>query len=93
MENVSLNETKKILAEGDTFTLTATITPAEVTNKEVTWKSSSNEIAIVDQSGKVTARKAGLATITVTTKGGNRTATCEIVVMAPSADTVIGIEL
>lgn len=93
MENVSLNETKKILAEGDTFTLTATITPAEVTNKEVTWKSSSNEIAIVDQSGKVTARKAGLATITVTTKEGNRTATCEIVVMAPSADTVIGIEL
>ena len=56
---VTLNKTSISLIEGDTETLTATIAPSDATNKEVSWKSSDATIATVDNSGKVTAVKAG----------------------------------
>ena len=73
----------KILAElkiNESVELKATISPADATNKEVTWTSSDEKIAKVDANGKVTAVGAGKATITVTTKDGNFKATCEVVV-------------
>ena len=69
---VSLNKTELSLVVGSTETLTATVEPATATNKAVTWKSSNPAIAEVDETGKVTAKQAGTAAITVTTKdGGN----------------------
>ena len=66
--------------EGDTKTLTATITPNDADNKSVTWSSSNESTATVDQSGKVTAVKAGKTTITVKTVDGGFTASCVITV-------------
>ena len=80
---ISLNNSNLSLYTGKTATLTATVTPENATNKAVTWKSSDDTIATVDNNGKVTAVKEGTATITVTTEDGNKTATCTVTVTRP----------
>lgn len=76
---VALDKTSLEMEEGDTVTLTATISPANATNKNVSWSSSDNTVATVED-GKVTALKGGAATITVTTADGGKTASCDVVV-------------
>lgn len=77
---VKVNKTALTLEEGNSETLTATVSPDNASNKSVTWKSSATDIATVDGSGKVTAVKAGSATITVTTADGGKTADCSVTV-------------
>ena len=79
---VSLSKTELSLTEAATETLTATVAPENATNKEVTWSTSDAAIATVSDAGVVTAVKAGSATITCTTKDGNKTATCAVTVTA-----------
>ncbi len=84
---VSLNQSSKSIVEGDSFTLTATLTPANATNKAVTWTTSNPAVAnVVD--GVVTGVSAGEATITVTTVDGSFTATCVVTVTALPSKTV-----
>jgi len=78
---VSLNKSSLELTEGDSETLTATITPDNATNKKVTWSSSNSSVATVSE-GKITAVKAGTATITVKTEDGSKTAECKVTVKA-----------
>lgn len=66
--------------KGNVFTLTATVLPANATNKAVTWESSDQTVATVDGDGKVTCVDGGTATITVKTVDGNKTATCLLTV-------------
>lgn len=75
------------LTEGKTAILSATVTPAEA-NQNVTWTSSDKTVATVDTEGKVTAKAAGNAKITATTKDGTGlTATCAVTVTAaPKAE-------
>ena len=77
--SVSLNKTALALETGDSETLIASILPTTATNKEVTWTSSNTSVATVS-GGTVTAVGAGSATITVKTKSGAKTATCEVTV-------------
>ena len=79
---VSLDKTTLTLTEGETSTLTATVAPANATNKEVTWSSSNTDVATVSNSGVVSAKAVGNATITVTTVDGNKVATCSVKVNA-----------
>ena len=74
-----MNHTEKSLKVDENLNLVATVAPDNATNKTVTWKSSNEDVAIVEN-GVVTAKKEGTATITVTTVDGNKTATCEITV-------------
>jgi hypothetical protein len=68
---------------GDAFTATATVQPANATNKAVTWSSNNTGVATVGQTtGLVTAVSAGAATITVTTDDGGHTATVAVTVQA-----------
>ena len=90
--NVTLNKDKLELAEGETAQLKATILPTNATNKKVTWTSSNESIATVDQSGNVKAVSKGTATITVTTKDGGHTATC-LVTVTEKAVPVTGVTL
>ena len=76
---VSLDKTELSLTVGGTETLTATVVPANATNKAVTWTSSNPSVATVEN-GVVTAVSAGTATITVTTEDGAKTATCTVTV-------------
>lgn len=78
--SINLNKTIANLTVGDTATLMATVAPANAANKAVTWKSSNNAVATVDNSGKVTAVGAGTAAITVTTVDGGKTAACNVTV-------------
>jgi hypothetical protein len=79
---VSLNKSSTTLTVGDTEQLTATIAPANATNKAVTWTSSNNSAATVSSTGLITAKAAGETTITVTTSDGSYTATCDVTVEA-----------
>ena len=79
---VSLNKDSLNLYVGGNETLTATITPDNATNKNVTWSSDTPSVASVNN-GIVTAVAPGTATITVTTEDGNKTATCAVTVEKP----------
>ena len=67
---------------GDSYTLTPSITPSDAVTS-YTWSSDNSNVATVSQSGKVTAKSAGTANITVKTDNG-KTATCKITVEAPA---------
>lgn len=77
---VSLDATSKTLTEGETFTLTATVAPADASNKLITWSSSDETVAKVDKDGEVVSIAPGTATITVKTVDGNYTASCDVTV-------------
>ena len=80
VEKVSLNKSATTLTEGESETLTATITPSNATgDKTVKWSSSNAEVAAVDSNGKVTAKKAGTAVITATSSN-RKTASCTVTV-------------
>ena len=79
---VSLNKTSLDMKVGDSETLTATVAPSNATNQSVTWSSNKTSVATVDANGKVTAAGVGEATITVTTKDGSKTDTCNVTVKA-----------
>lgn len=80
VKSVALNAKTATVNVNKTYQLKATLNPTNATNKNVTWKSSNTKVATVDANGKVTAKAAGTVTITVTTKDGNKTATCKITV-------------
>ena len=79
---VSLDKTSLTLTEGDTQSLTATVSPSNATDKSVTWSSNNESVAMVSSTGVVIARSAGTATITVKTTDGSKTATCAVTVKA-----------
>ena len=79
---VSLDEDSLNLEVGDSETLTATISPNNATNTNVTWSTSNGGVATVNN-GVVTAVAAGNATITVTTEDGSFTDTCSVTVTQP----------
>ena len=79
---VTLDRTELTLTEGETETLTATVKPDNADNRKVTWSSDKTEIATVGGDGRVTAVKAGVAVVTVTTEDGGKTATCKVTVRA-----------
>ena len=80
---VSLNKTTASLEVNDTLQLTATVSPSNATNKAVTWNSNNTTVASVSNTGLITAKAEGSATITVTTADGGFTATCNVTVTAP----------
>ena len=67
VQSVTLGEERKTLVIGDTYTLTATISPATA-SQEVTYTSTSPAIATVSANGTVTAIAEGTTTITVAAK-------------------------
>ena len=80
VESISLDTTEAPIKEGGNIQLTATVTPDNATNKNVTWKSSNTAVATVDNTGYVTAKSEGTATITAKTEDGGKTATATITV-------------
>ena len=85
---ISLDRNSAAIKEGEHITLVATVTPSNADNKSVSWSSSSDAVATVDASGKVTGVKAGSATITATAADGGMKATCSLSVEANLAPSV-----
>jgi formylglycine-generating enzyme required for sulfatase activity len=73
-------KTLALLVGGEPETLTPTVSPANATNKAVTWSSNDEEVATVSANGLVTAVAEGEATITVTTADGGFSDTCAVTV-------------
>ncbi|WP_081777171.1 Ig-like domain-containing protein [Ruminococcus sp. FC2018] len=84
---VSLNKSETTIAVGGKETLSATVSPINSVGT-VTWKSSDETVATVDESGVVTAVSEGTATITATATNGteetddDKTDTCTVTVEA-----------
>lgn len=83
VETVTLDKEALVLFVGEAaVALTATISPDNATNKNVTWTSSDPNVATVDENGNVTAVAVGTASITVKTEDGNKTDECAVTVKA-----------
>ena len=86
---IMLDRVSATLEEGENIVLTATLTPNDATNKDVSWSSSNTNVATVIN-GVVKAISAG--TTTITAKAGKCTATCVITVTSKYV-AVTGIKL
>lgn len=82
VESITLNETEIVLEENSekTFQLYAEFQPYNALNKSISWSSSDEKIAMVDENGVVYPKKTGVATITATSENGI-TARCKVYVM------------
>ena len=75
--DIKINENVTSMKEGESKKLTATITPNDATDKNITWKSSDESIATVSTTGEVVAKKYGTVDITATSSNG-KTSTIKI---------------
>ncbi len=80
VESVSINGGDVTMQAGETKSLSATVAPSNATNKKIAWSTSDATVASVDNAGKITARKAGTATITA--KAGGKSDTITVTVEA-----------
>ncbi len=85
-ESVTLSDEAITLEEGDTATLTATVSPDDTTDKTIEWSSSNPLVASVSAEGVVTALTAGTASITATC--GDASASCLVTVTAKIEDSI-----
>ena len=76
---VKLNQSTLTLGKGESYSLISTVLPANAKNKTCTWSTSNSSAATVSNTGKVTAKAVGTATITVKTVNGKK-ATCKVTV-------------
>ena len=80
---VSLDNTTLSVETGKTGQLKATITPANATNKNVTWSSENETLATIDSAGKFTTKKAGTVNLVATTQDGSKVAKCALTIKDP----------
>ena len=82
---ITLSQSEATIAEGETFTLTATVAPENATDKSIKWSSSDKTVAYVDSKGQISALNPGVATITATARdAGGVSASCEVNVVPAS---------
>lgn len=84
--SVSLNKTSLTLEIGGSYTLIATVSPSNATDKSVTWSSTNPSVASVSD-GKVTAKSEGTTTITATVHNGKSTS-CTVTVNEPAQEVI-----
>ncbi len=79
---VTLNKTSLTLNPGksEKFTLKATVSPKNATNRKVTWKLSNKKKIVTIKNGKIVAKKKG--TVTITAAADGKKATCKVTVKA-----------
>lgn len=80
LTGLSLNTYYQNMVKGTKFVLLPIVEPSTASNKNVTFWSSDNDIATVDDKGVITAVKGGTCEIVVTTEEGNFSQKCVITV-------------
>ena len=86
VHTVSISKSSISLQVGESEKLSSEVLPENAKERGVIWKSSAEDVASVDQQGKVTAKSAGKAKITVTTKDQGLTAACQVEVSEKTSD-------
>jgi|GEM_PF-2852172 len=90
VDGLEMSEATLALKTGASSTLSATISPeGAIVGTAITWSSSDEAVVTVDQDGKVTAKAAGTATITVAS-GNGKIAACDVTVTEKEAQTLSG---
>jgi uncharacterized protein YjdB len=79
--NITLSCSSIYLVVGNSDSLKYTISPVNTTDPKVIWSSSDSTIAKVSSTGNVSSIATGNVKITVTTADGNKTATCNVIVV------------
>ena len=81
VQAISLNATQKAVTVGDSFTLTATHSPENATNRNVIWKLVSGNAISLSNTGVIQAKKVGEALVRAeAADGSGTTAECKVVV-------------
>ena len=81
VQSISLNTTQKELIVGDAFSLTATLSPENATNRNVIWKLVSGDAISLSNTGVIQAKKVGAALVRAEAEDGSGiTAECKVVV-------------
>lgn len=88
--DITLSPDKVEIVEGETKTIKATVSPSGAEDKTLTWTSSDQGVASVDDKGVVTAVKIGSATITASVDG--KSGSCAVTVVAKTIN-VSGVTL
>ncbi|MCL2787175.1 MAG: Ig-like domain-containing protein [Micrococcales bacterium] len=81
---VQIVEEYVVVSDQEGTQLTATVSPANASNTQVTWESSDPAVVHIDKNGNLTAVSPGKATITVTTKDGGHSDSVEVTAKASS---------
>lgn len=81
VSGITLNQTEAEMVVGEKLNLTTTVVPNNATDKGVTWSSTNETVAVVDESGQVTAVGSGTSQIKATANDGSgKTASCLVTV-------------
>ena len=81
VQAISLNATQKELIVGDAFSLTATLSPENATNRNLIWKLVSGDAISLSTTGVIQAKKVGEALVRAEAADGSGiTAECKLVV-------------
>ena len=89
VQAISLNATQKNLVIGDSFTLTATLSPENATNHNVIWKLVSGDAISLSNTGVIQAKKVGEALVRAEAADGSGiTAECKVVVKPRLVQTI-----
>ena len=74
VDGITIDDLSSEFVLGDTAEITAAITPKNAENAEMMWSSSNENVAVIDDNGKLKAVGDGTATITASTANGTNTA-------------------
>lgn len=70
VEEIVLNETNLDLQLGHSFTLEATVSPENATDKTISWVTDNNDIIELSETGKIKAKAVGTASVICTANNG-----------------------
>jgi len=83
VSSVSVSPSNMTMKQGESRTLTSSVSPSDATDPSVTWSSSNSAVAVVDENGQVTAIAPGSCNITATSNDDKtKSATCVVTVSA-----------
>lgn len=90
VRDITLSEDNVSLTVGNSFRITATISPDNADNNNLLWESSNPSIVSVDQAGYVSALKEGEAIITVSCADGPKVSSeCYVKVIIPVSEIIL----
>ena len=85
LQNIKLSSSTEILKKGEQKTIYVTYNPSNVTDKTLYWTSSDEKVATIRE-GFVKAIGDGVATLTATSRDGEKKVSCQVVVINKSQE-------